>query len=396
MTILLILTVILIVGGIVEYWVHCKNLKCIPIRIHVNGTRGKSTTVRLIAGGLREAGLRVLAKTTGSTARVIFEDGSEELIKRRSSPNIIEQKKIVKWAAQRQAEAVVVECMAIHPEMQWISEHHLIRSTIGVITNVRQDHLDQMGSALVDIADTLALTIPEHGELVTAEKAFFSKFSTIAQEKNTTMYMVNHSDIADDDMQHLPRMVFRENIACALKVCNLVGVPRNVALRGMQKAIPDPGATKVFSVEISRKKLYLINAFAANDLSSTRMIWELWRTCPALSSLQQLPIIGLFNNRSDRGFRVKELAGLLKNNDVQMDQILLIGQMSFLAKRYLSRNGFERSKIQAVRALRSVKVFLHNLQQSFESDLVLFGFGNIKGPGQTMVTYFEQHGEEVL
>ena len=74
MAILFVLTLLLVVLGIVENHLHQKNLKRIPIRIHVNGTRGKSTTTRLIAGGLREAGFKVLAKTTGSAARLILED----------------------------------------------------------------------------------------------------------------------------------------------------------------------------------------------------------------------------------------------------------------------------------------------------------------------------------
>ena len=42
--------------GMAEYAYHLKNLRSIPIRIHVNGTRGKSSVTRLIAAGLREGG----------------------------------------------------------------------------------------------------------------------------------------------------------------------------------------------------------------------------------------------------------------------------------------------------------------------------------------------------
>ena len=38
-----------------------------------------------------------------------------------------------------------MECMAVNPQYQWISEHRIIRSNISVITNVRKDHLDEMG-----------------------------------------------------------------------------------------------------------------------------------------------------------------------------------------------------------------------------------------------------------
>src|SRR6266403_1708987 len=51
--------------GIVA-WRHRRALRAIPVRIHVAGTRGKSTTTRLIAAALRAGGRNVLAKTTGS------------------------------------------------------------------------------------------------------------------------------------------------------------------------------------------------------------------------------------------------------------------------------------------------------------------------------------------
>jgi len=64
--------------GIVA-WRHRRALRSIPVRIHVAGTRGKSTTTRLIAAALRASGRRVVAKTTGSEPRLILPDGREEI-----------------------------------------------------------------------------------------------------------------------------------------------------------------------------------------------------------------------------------------------------------------------------------------------------------------------------
>src|SRR5258708_13184781 len=50
-------------------WRHRRNLRAIPVRIHVAGTRGKSTTTRLIAAGLHPHGLRLGAKTTRTQPR---------------------------------------------------------------------------------------------------------------------------------------------------------------------------------------------------------------------------------------------------------------------------------------------------------------------------------------
>ena len=127
-----ILSALLLLLGLLrlEACLHERRLRRIPIRIHVNGTRGKSTTTRLIAAGLRAGGHRVIAKTTGTLPRIILEDGSEIPVRRRGRATIREQMATIALAARRQADAVVLECMAVHPELQWVSERRMVRSTV--------------------------------------------------------------------------------------------------------------------------------------------------------------------------------------------------------------------------------------------------------------------------
>ena len=113
--------------------------------VHVNGTRGKSTVSRLIEAGLRAGGLRVFCKTTGTDPMTIDVNGREELICRRGKANIKEQIAVLRRAAAQNAQVLVVECMAITPEFQQTSQHDILRADIGVITNVRRDHMDVMG-----------------------------------------------------------------------------------------------------------------------------------------------------------------------------------------------------------------------------------------------------------
>ena len=48
-----------------------RNVEKIPIRVNINGIRGKSTVTRLITSILTEAGYKTVGKTTGTAARMI-------------------------------------------------------------------------------------------------------------------------------------------------------------------------------------------------------------------------------------------------------------------------------------------------------------------------------------
>ena len=58
--------------GIREQLAQKRNVKKIPIRVNINGIRGKSTVTRLITSILTEAGYKTVGKTTGTAARMIY------------------------------------------------------------------------------------------------------------------------------------------------------------------------------------------------------------------------------------------------------------------------------------------------------------------------------------
>ena len=135
----------------------------------MNGTRGKSSVTRLVAAGLREGGLKTFAKTTGTAPRVIDSEEKDRIIHRLRLPSIGEQVKLLNYFSKQQPDAVVIECMAVQPQYQWIAEHQMVKSHIGVITNVRPDHLDEMGPTEEDVARSLCNTVPVNSILITGE-----------------------------------------------------------------------------------------------------------------------------------------------------------------------------------------------------------------------------------
>ena len=173
MFLLILSTAVLLAVWIIEYYRHHHNVMQIPVRIHVNGTRGKSSVTRLIAAGLRAGKVSTIAKTTGTMPRVILEDGKEAHIERLEGANIIEQKYVFRFAAKRKPTAIVIECMAVNPEYQWVTEREFVKSTISVITNSRPDHLDLMGPTIDDVTKSLSNTIPDNGICFTSERNQF-------------------------------------------------------------------------------------------------------------------------------------------------------------------------------------------------------------------------------
>jgi hypothetical protein len=78
-----LILLILIALGLWENLAHQRRLKSIPIRILVNGTRGKTSISRILAETLNEKGIRTVCRTTGSSAEVLFPTGKTEPFSRK-------------------------------------------------------------------------------------------------------------------------------------------------------------------------------------------------------------------------------------------------------------------------------------------------------------------------
>ncbi len=262
MTGLILALALILVLGLAERLERDRCFRAIPVRVLVNGTRGKSTVTRLIRAGIAASGTPAFAKTTGTQARFIFPDGSEKPVRRLATANIREQLRALSRARRSGARAVVLECMALKPELQWSCEHEMLRSTVGVITNARPDHTEIMGKSVDDIARTLANTIPRGGVLVAGEGRFgdlcreqAAKLGTrlvvagkpaggesVARHSSEAVAAGAASGVADPSAPDAEPAWWLEDAGIALAVTREFGIPDDVALGGMRAAMPDPGA----------------------------------------------------------------------------------------------------------------------------------------------------------
>jgi len=367
--------ILLVLAALIGEWlVHLRSLNHIPIRIHVNGTRGKSSVTRLICAGLREAGYSVLGKTTGSDPRILDLQGKDRKIHRLQNPSIGEQVRFLRYFGRFKPQAVVLECMAVQPQYQWITEQRMVKSTHSVITNARLDHVEEMGFRLRDIAMSLSNTIPFGGNLFTAEQDRLEIFKEVAEQRGTVVNAVADHGVSHEDMLGFNHIEHPENIALSLAVCESLGVERDKALAGMRKAQPDPGALRVWELTLDGRQFSFVNAFAANDPQSTKTIWNMIKEHP---SLEYDHICTFLNTRVDRVNRTSQLLELIIK-DIQSDTLFVRGdRLERFKKPYFSKIKGSVEQFPATGAASDLAKKL----LSQPSNTLIFGIGNIVGSG---------------
>jgi poly-gamma-glutamate synthase PgsB/CapB len=382
----------LVVYLLAERFILNQNVRRIPLRICVAGTRGKSSVTRLITSSLREAGFAVLARTTGSKPVVIFPDGEEKEIRRRGSPSILEGKMVLRKGAELQAQALVLELMSIHPENGYYESVQMFKPHILVITNARLDHLAQMGASKEDIACSLASSIPEDATVFIPKEEFFSVFKDVAERMNSTIIQIPGGSFTEylQSKKKLFSFELEENIRLALAVAEFLGINKKVALRGMMKAQPDFGSLKIWTVDLGSPPQcwYLVSSFAANDPESTQLV---------LSRLLEKKLfdgkrmIGLLNLRGDRGDRTLQWLRALKEGAFpEIKRFFFIGDHAHALKSRLKVPG--KTEVFVSKPLAPQRI-MEEIAEKVNAEAVLIGMGNMGGAGKELVEYWENIGK---
>jgi len=342
--------------------------------IHVNGIRGKSTVTRLIDAGLRECGIKVASKTTGTIPIYINKNNQEVKINRLGPANIREQLRTIRRAVKEEVDYLVLECMAVNPELQNICEHKILNSDITVITNVRYDHLDVMGNSLESIATSLVNTTPENGILVLGKNNEDQDLIQNVFEKsclNQHAKFVNAIDYTGEELLD----TFKENIEVALTVAKELGLDQNTFFEGMKKYIHDPGALTLSIIDES----CFINGFSINDPDSILEVYDSLEIIfkEKLTSINKKDISILLNERGDRIFRTNQHIQMLEK--MEYKNVYICGDNTNYIQKELSKKGITSKIINSV--------------EEIKHENIIFGCGNIKGLGFKIINYYQNNSE---
>ena len=356
MTALALVLLALWAGGmILEDFYNRRALASFRHVIHVSGIRGKTGVCRILDAGLRKAGYRVFTKTTGSDASYIDCGGTEHPIRRVSPANIGEQLKMIRRAYREHAEILVLECMAVDPQLQYVLQHRIVQADLCVITNVRYDHVLEMGESLNEIADSLAAIVPDKGVLFTADQDYFPFFRSECEKSGSECVLCTPDHC-------------NENEAVARAVGRRLRIPEEYFSESSENYREDFGARHLYSLGDRQ----FVNLFSCNDPQSARL--QLDRLLPG-----QKNFCFVYNHRSDRQDRLLLFAEYFFPQ-FPACKVVVTGDAHAAAARRLQRRGI---------AAESAKHWREAVARLTDDSPVLVGLGNIKGEGTDMITALE-------
>ena len=332
--------------------------------IHVNGIRGKSTTTRLIDAGFRKLGYKVFSKTTGTYPVMIDTEGNDKPVLRLGKANIREQIRMMRKAYKQKAEVVVLECMAVNPELQEICEHRILHSDVTVITNVREDHIGEMGDTIEELAYALSLTTPKDGILVLHNNDYYDIFKKQAIKNNAKIV------IAERLTKENTIDTFIDNVENALEVARVLGLDLDLFYEGMKEYHRDLGSYQELKID----NTIFINALSVNDSESIKLNYD-----KVIEKYDPNDLTILLNSREDRPTRTIQHIKLLK--ELKYKKLILSGSGIYYVKRKLEKEGIEVSVLQKIEELKN--------------ENVIFGIGNIAGTGGKILDYFKENGERI-
>ena len=371
MTIALILTAIIISLLVLEKWYLERLIKRIPIRILVNGTRGKSTVVKYLAFILRSNGKPTLSKITGIVPTKFYDDINSEVIKRRGGARVTEQFRIIRDAVKRKSEALVLENMSINPELQKI-ESSVFKPHYYVITNILEDHLEEFGLTPDKWVEAICSAIPANCKVITSDTEHLQVIKKYAHLKNSSVLFCSDEQINDKDELH---GLHPDN----LRIAETFAGEENLSIKPLYKKLNDIHKNDlVMEKEINGFKVKLINAFAANDVPSAKKILESSKESVKNKFL-------LFNSRADRPYRTIRFMEWVST--VQADRYFITGDNVGLAKKRLLSAGIENERITLLNP-GMCSSMLEVLKQYINDHTVIYGCGNIKNAGFDIIKCF--------
>ncbi len=360
MVIVFTLTAVPLVLGLVEARRHRKNLNDVPMRILVNGTRGKTTLARLLVASLNVQGIRTMGRTTGSEATIIYPDGSVKPIVRKRRARVYELVPFFREVSLESSrgvssglgpvQCVVVECMALQAENQVAFRDWLVRPTHVFITNTYVDHVPEMGPTRESTAQVLGLSVPKGASLYVSDSFYDGLDAKV-------VHVCEEVPIEDP-------LIHPSCMAMAWAFLKDMGFGIETLQAGVSAFVPDKGILERVSL---RGGGGFVPSFSVNDETCMEETIRKW------SSSCGGKVNVVFNSRKDREQRILLFKNVMSRVCDLVDDVLVIGDYPKKVAFYIGYGAVSCSVEEVFDKVSS------------SSGAVFVGLGNIKGAGEELI-----------
>lgn len=355
-----IITLLLFLFLAIENKILLKIKKSIPVRIHVFGTRGKTTLTCEIYNHARITGLRIMGKTTGDVPLLLYPDGHKKILKRYGPARIREYIKCLKLSSQLNCNAVVFECMAITPETI-IAANKILSPTHVLITNTRPDHHETMGIKPEDIAKTIALCV----------------------NSNSKNYIIN--DENSEYIHERAKLIGADYVSLDCETGVITPIVNALAA---DLQLPRCNGS---NLQLSRFIKYhhpsvgtfsFLDIFSTNDTVSSEIILNSAMAQVRSESKNGIttPLIAIFSTRCNRPLRtIAFIDWMVKNN--HFIDCYILGDHAAFARISMMRHS--KSSLGSFFYIQSSPVkLLMNIRARYGENSYLVGIGNAHGYGE--------------
>jgi hypothetical protein len=283
--------------------------------------------------------------------------------------------------------------MSIGAEGLAVESGRILRPQILAVTNVRLDHLDEMGRDRAAIARTLAAAFPPGADVLIPGEEAGPAFAAAASRTGSRLRPVAAPGPGAAD--RLPAGEFEPNLRLARAVLGSLGVDGRAIERGFAAAAPDAGALGLWRGSFGEppRRAVCVSLFAANEPESSALALRKIRSSVPLDGL---PLVGLLSLREDRGDRTLQWIGAAGEGFFrEFSAVVLIGLPAGAALRKLRRNaGGTGPLFLAIggRTGRSPEALMVRLVSLMPGEPVIVGLGNFVGAGESLVRYWAEKG----
>lgn len=295
---------------------HQDRLSEVDTRIVVSGTRGKSSLTRYLYDLFDSRGYDAYAKVTGNHPVSLYDE--EHPIERDGPVTLYENEAELRQYCP--SDVVVFENQAIGDYTSRMFNATFADPHIVVFTNVRQDHLDSLGSSRADIARSLCRAIPEDTIVVNGE-----------QDPELQSYIETELDRVDASVTHVDVPPEHEAIPGA-EVIYAIDTVLDVLGKQPMSSRRRRELLSEFRVEwTTLPGGRIFNAASVNDVESTELVRQSLQRDDELIE----PFVHLRSDRRSRTISFLEYTEKLEMENV-FERVHVAGGHASLFERYAS------------------------------------------------------------